>query len=79
VYAVAVTADGRVVSGSADRTIRVWDPVPGRVISYLAEAEVLCVASHPHLPLFVAGLENGRVLLLALEPDATALPALSWS
>ena len=34
-YAVALTADGRIVSGSGDNTIKVWDLESGRLLRSL--------------------------------------------
>ena len=35
VHAVALTADGRIVSGSSDKTIKVWDLESGRLLRSL--------------------------------------------
>ena len=53
VYAVAVLSDGRVVSGSADKTLKVWDSVSGRCLqtlkghTYVSEVSVcVCVCAY---------------------------------
>ena len=35
-YAVAVLSDGRVVSGSDDKTLKVWDSVSGQCLQTLS-------------------------------------------
>jgi WD40 repeat protein len=49
VMAVAVSRDGRAISGSADGTLKVWDPATGRLLQTLAahEEAVRAVALTP--------------------------------
>jgi len=49
VMAVAVSQDGRAISGSADGTLKVWDPATGRLLQTLAahEEAVRAVALTP--------------------------------
>jgi hypothetical protein len=57
VYSMAVSPDGRrIVSGSDDDTVAVWDLESGhRLASLMLEGQVLCVAWHP----------DGRSILVA--------------
>ncbi|MEP6524102.1 hypothetical protein NDA07_20355 [Microcoleus vaginatus DQ-U2] len=69
VNAVAVTADGkRAISGSDDKTIKVWDLTTGNVIaSFTGESSIACCAIAPDGVTIVAGDESGRVYFLRLE------------
>ncbi len=67
--AVAITPDGRrVVSGSYDKTLKVWDLETGALIcSFTCEGRVDCVAVAPHGRTFISGDAGGRVYFLRLE------------
>jgi WD40 repeat protein len=54
VWAVAVLPDGRVVSGSSDKTLRVWDVDSGQLLATLV--------GHQGFVLAVAVLPDGRVV-----------------
>jgi len=66
---VAVSADcSRAVSGSEDRTVRVWDLDNGRQIAtFTADAPVNACAVTPDGRTIVAGDQLGRVHFLRLE------------
>lgn len=78
VYAVAWTADGtRIVSGSFDRTVRVWDRATGGAVRTFAD--------HQHLVLAVAVSADGKQLATAgldkqiyLYEMPTVRPELDW-
>lgn len=61
-YSVAVDPEGRVVSGSRDRTIKVWDIEMGRYLDIFGnESDISCMAlsqEHRHL---VCGDSQGHV------------------
>jgi WD40 repeat protein len=65
-YSITATPDGRVLAtGSADQTVRVWDPVNGREKYLLGPLgdEVNAVAFRPDGLALAAGLRDGRVIL----------------
>jgi WD40 repeat protein len=70
VNAVAVLPDGRLVSGSSDTTLRVWDVQSGRILATVyGDAEfftVACINQH----LIAAGDVAGNVWFI----DLPALP-----
>jgi WD40 repeat protein len=58
----------RAVSGSDDRTLRVWDLETGECLAVLVlEAAVTSVAVAPDRRTVVAGDESGRVHFLELD------------
>jgi WD40 repeat protein len=59
---LAVLSGGRAVSGSDDRTLRVWDLETGEMLAVTTlEAPVTAVAGGPSGRVVVAGDESGRV------------------
>lgn len=66
---MAITPDGRrVVSGSRDTTLKVWDLETGALIcTFNCEGSVNCAAVAPDGRTFVAGDALGRVYFLRLE------------
>jgi WD40 repeat protein len=68
VNAVAVTPDGRhVVSGSEDKTLRVWDLAAGAEKAHIMlDAAILCVAAADGRAI-VAGDASGNLWLLRYE------------
>jgi WD40 repeat protein len=82
VYAVAYTPDGKhLVSGSFDKTVRIWDRVSGRVVATLADHTNLVLAlavSADGKQLASAGLDK-NVLLYDFPSTAPVgeLPALA--
>jgi WD40 repeat protein len=70
VYSVAFSADGtRLISGSNDRTMRIWD-VPGRrslAIVPAHSAKVLAVACDPRGELVASSAEDGSVRVWSLR------------
>ncbi|MEG4099510.1 WD40 repeat domain-containing protein, partial [Microcoleus sp. Pol17_C1] len=69
VNAVAVTPDGkRAISGSDDKTLKVWDLSSGNLIaSFTGESSIACCAIAPDGVTIVAGDASGRVYFLRLE------------
>ncbi len=69
--AVAITPDGRrVVSGSEDKTLKVWDLETGALIcTFNYNGRVDCAAVAPHGRTVVAGDAVGRVYFLRLEKN----------
>ena len=69
VFAVAITPDGRrVVSGSQDKTLTVWDLETGALIcTFTCEGIVDCAAVAPDGRTVVAGDAAGRVCFLRLD------------
>lgn len=69
VWAVAVTPDGRLeVSGSFDRTIKVWDIESGRVMAeFTGKSAIYSHALSADGRTAVAGEDSGRVHLVRLE------------
>jgi WD40 repeat protein len=62
VNAVAVTPEGQVVSGSDDRTIKIWDPYIGKPFDIFGnESHVLCIALSQDHHWFVCGDSEGHV------------------
>lgn len=73
VNALAVLPDGRLASGSFDKTIRLWDPAsPGRVrrVLFVADAAINSLVIHPSRPLLVAGDASGRLHWLELPTSS---------
>ncbi|HAC63994.1 MAG TPA: hypothetical protein DCF68_10760 [Cyanothece sp. UBA12306] len=68
VYSVTVTPDGKkVISGSRDKTVKIWDLVTGNCIAtFTAEASITCVAVAPDGVSIVAGDSSGKVHFLQL-------------
>ncbi len=66
---MAITADGRrVVSGSDDKTLKVWDLETGALIgTFNCDGRVDCAAVAPHGRTVVAGDAAGRVYFLRLD------------
>ena len=66
---MAITADGRrVVSGSSDNTLKVWDLETGALIgTFNCEGRVSYAAVAPHGRTFVAGDAGGQVYFLRFE------------
>ena len=63
VLAVAVLPDGRVVSASSDKTLRVWEPNNGCCLVYFEfDFPLACVAVVDEI--FVVGDQNGDVHFL---------------
>jgi WD40 repeat protein len=69
VGAVGVDRAGTLaVSGSGDRTVRVWDLASGRLLAtFTADASVEAIAAALAKSALVAGDDAGRVHLLRLE------------
>jgi len=68
VSAVAVTGDGRAISGSYDQTVRVWDLDSGRTIAtFSGESAFLAVGVTSDGYTIVAGDSVGQVHFLRLE------------
>src|SRR5437660_1662205 len=63
VRAVAFAPDGKTLaSGSADQTIRLWDPATGKLIRQLAAQEpIVSLAISPDSQTLVAGTAYGSV------------------
>ena len=69
VLAVAIAPDGkRVISGSRDNTLKVWDLETREIItSFTGESPITCCAVAPDGVTIVAGEASGRVHFLRLE------------
>jgi hypothetical protein len=78
VNAVAVTADGRrAVSGSDDRTLRLWDLEDGGEIAiFTAESPIVSCAVARDGRTVVAGDESGRVHFLRIVEADPTKPAI---
>ena len=68
VRAVAVSADGRrAVSGSLDRTVRIWDLAQGaELASFVSGNAITAMAATPPVSRVMAGSSAGPVYLLEL-------------
>jgi WD40 repeat protein len=68
--ALAVLPDGRLASGSRDKTIKLWDPTTANPKSsqpqFIADAAILTLAFLPAPPTLVAGDASGRLHWLRL-------------
>jgi WD40 repeat protein len=64
-----MSGDGtRALSGSYEKTLKLWDLATGRVVAtFAADYPVLCCACSPRAETLVAGDTSGRVHLLRLE------------
>ena len=69
VEAVALTPDGRyAMSGSKDKTIKVWDWQQGTLAaSFAGEGAMMTLTITPHDRTVIAGDEVGRMYFLRLE------------
>jgi hypothetical protein len=70
VNALAVLPDGRLASGSRDKTIKLWDPTSAKPESsqplFVADAAITALALLPTPPTLVAGDASGRLHWLRL-------------
>ncbi len=75
VFAVAVSPDSQLaVSGSSDKTLRVWDISKGTCLaSFYCNGEVNCCAITPDGQMIIAGDESGTVYFLKIEGINQAL------
>ena len=76
VTAVEFVPDGGcMVSSSADRTIRTWDPWQGRLLRILSShcAGTTCVACSPSMAAAVSGCEDGGMRLWDIGVDASQM------
>jgi WD40 repeat protein len=68
IRAVAVTDDGRALSGSSDQTVRAWDLQSGRTIAvFHGDAAFVMVGVAADGRTIVAGDSAGQVHFLRLE------------
>jgi WD40 repeat protein len=68
VNALAVTAEGRALSGSGDHTLKLWDLASGECLAtFTADAPIPTCALAPDECTLVAGDSTGRVHFLRLE------------
>ena len=80
VLALAFAPTGRhVVSGSADRTLKVWDPKAGRVLGTMAghSGRIVSVAVSPDGNQVVSGSDDNSVRLWVAPTDHSGAPALT--
>jgi WD40 repeat protein len=80
VLAVAVSADGRAVSGGADETVRVWDLDAGALLHTLTGHKnwVLAVAVSADGRRAVSSSGDGTVQVWNLATDKKVAPASRW-
>jgi len=75
VMAVAVSRDGQAISGSADGTLKIWDPATGRLLQTLAahEEAVRAVALTPDGQCAISASFDGTVKVWDLATGQRAL------
>jgi WD40 repeat protein len=72
--AVGALPDGRIVTGSEDRSLRIWDireGIVGNQLGFAVTSAVLSVAVDSVHHQLAAGLVDGSVLVWEIEPDAS--------
>jgi WD40 repeat protein len=74
VTVVTSLRDGRVTSALVDGTVRVWDPRTGEKelpLVYSVSSSVRSLTVDPIRWGLTAGLADGRIMTLAIEPEAS--------